>query len=296
MHIGGERGDRIKVRVVSTTFVVVTLGVFKPFGLGQWEWKAGLHLLAIWVMGIGGCMLTDALLKYLFKMPSSTEKGVGYILRRNLCFQLVNTLLVSTALCFYRHFFLSSVVEGNRLSWDNFFETLLIIAFCSFVIGLYWRFRFRSQYLVAELEETKRLNEAIKYTNTQTLTQSNNQAVKQSNNQTITLSGSTSESITLSITDLLYIESVGNYVKVYYLCKGEVRSDMLRATSKQMEETMRDYPTVVRCHRAFLVNLAQVEKISSQSGTMQLVMQHTQDSLPVSRANTARVKSAFNIL
>ena len=71
---------------------------------------------------------------------------------------------------------------------------------------------------------------------------------------------------------------------------------MLRATSKQMEETLKDYPTVVRCHRAFLVNLAQVEKISSQSGTMQLVMQHTQDILPVSRTNTAKVKSAFNNL
>ena len=296
MHIGSERRDTIKVRVVSTTFVVVALAVFKPFGLAQWQWMAYLHLLAIWVLGIGVCILTDALLKYLFKMPSSIEKGVGYIFRRNLCFQLFNTLLISMVLCFYRHFFLSNLVEGNRLSWDNFFETLLIIAFCSFVIGLYWRFKFRSQYLAAELEETKRLNEAIKYTNTQTLTQSNNQTVKQSNNQTITLSGSTSESITLSITDLLYIESVGNYVKVYHLCNNEVCGDMLRATSKQMEETLKDYPTVVRCHRAFLVNLAQVEKISSQSGTMQLVMQHTQDILPVSRTNTAKVKSAFNNL
>ena len=296
MHIGSERRDTIKVRVVSTTFVVVALAVFKPFGLAQWQWMAYLHLLAIWVLGIVGCILTDALLKYLFKMPSSIEKGVGYIFRRNLCFQLINTLLISMVLCFYRHFFLSNLVEGNRLSWGNFFETLLIIAFCSFVIGLYWRFKFRSQYLAAELEETKRLNEAIKYTNTQTLTQSNNQTVKQSNNQAITLSGSTSESITLSITDLLYIESVGNYVKVYHLCNGDVRSDMLRATSKQMEETLKDYPTVVRCHRAFLVNLAQVEKISSQSGTMQLVMQHTQDILPVSRTNTAKVKSAFNNL
>lgn len=296
MHIGSERRDTIKVRVVSTTFVVVALAVFKPFGLAQWQWMAYLHLLAIWVLGIVGCILTDALLKYLFKMPSSTEKGVEYIFRRNLCFQLINTLLISLVLCFYRHFFLSNLVESNRLSWDNFFETLLIIAFCSFVIGLYWRFKFHSQYLAAELEETKRLNEAIKYTNSQTLTQSNNQTVKQSNNQAITLSGSTSESITLSITDLLYIESVGNYVKVYHLCNGDVRSDMLRATSKQMEETLMDYPTVVRCHRAFLVNLAQVEKIASQSGTIQLVMQHTHDNLPVSRTNTAKVKSAFNNL
>lgn len=298
MHIGSERRDTIKVRVVSTTFVVVALVVFKPFGLAQWQWMAYLHLLAIWVLGIVGCILTDALLKYLFKMPSSTEKGVEYIFRRNLCFQLINTLLISLVLCFYRHFFLSSRVESDLLSWGNFFETLAIIAFCSFVIGFYWRFRFHSKYLAAELEETKMLNERLKCLNAPTpesmdADASDTQSAKASCNQTITLNGSTSDRLTLDIRDLLYIESVGNYVKVYHLRDGKVCSDMLRATSKQMEETLKNSPGVVRCHRAFLVNLAQVEKIVSNSGAMQLIIKHTHDTLPVSRTHMSHVKAAF---
>ena len=39
---------------------------------------------------------------------------------------------------------------------------------------------------------------------------------------------------------------------------------------KQMEETLKDYPMIVRCHRAFLVNLGQVERIVSRSNMSQV--------------------------
>ena len=59
---------------------------------------------------------------------------------------------------------------------------------------------------------------------------------------------------------------------------------------KQMEETLQSYPMIVRCHRAFMVNLAQVEQISSISRAMQLVMRHSPDSIPVSRSNVNKLK------
>lgn len=285
MRISRDKRDSLTVRVISAAFVALALAIFKPFGLDAMQWQAYLHLLVIWVIGVGVCIVTDSILTFLFKMPSTTQKGVSYIIHRNLRFQLINTPLIALAICLYRHFVLSDSVEGNLLSWGNYLETLIIIAFCSFVIGLYWRFRFRSLYLAAELEEVRQLNEQLS-------------KVKEEGSEVeggaVTLAGTTSESITLSVDDLLYIESVGNYVKVCYLDAGRMPAlQMLRATSKQMEETLKEYPMVVRCHRAFLVNLQQVEKIVSQSGTMQLKMRHTGDILPVSRSNTAQVKAAF---
>jgi len=47
---------------------------------------------------------------------------------------------------------------------------------------------------------------------------------------------------------------------------------------------------IVRCHRAFMVNLAQVEQISSNSRAMQLVMCHSHDAIPVSRSNVNKLK------
>lgn len=276
------------VRLVSVGFSVLALAVFKPFGLGAWQRQAYFHLLAIGVLGMGICMLTECILKYVVRMPRSTSLGVSYIIRRNMWFQLINTPLVSLMICLYRHFLLSDRLVGNRLSWGNYFETLVIIAFCSFAIGLYWRFRFRSRYLSAELDEARLLNEQLQKRQTVAGSEQPSSKVK--------LTGTTSETVALPISDLLYIESVGNYVKIYWLCDDKVRADMIRATSRQMEDELRDYPMIVRCHRAFLVNLTQVEQVVSKSGSMQLFIKHSHDTLPVSRSNMSHVKDVLVML
>ncbi|MBQ9357177.1 MAG: LytTR family transcriptional regulator DNA-binding domain-containing protein [Prevotella sp.] len=298
-------------RIISVTFVVLALAVFKPFGLDAWQWHGYVHLAAIGAMGFSVCMLTDIILKHVVKMPRAYDKGAEYIIRRNLWFQLINTPTVAFAICLYRHFVLSRRVEGNMLSLVNYVETLVIIAFCSFAIGLYWRFKFRSRYLAAELEETRLLNEQLKAMASRTNPSKvsdvevpdstsdepiGNQSSTTCAGDTLTLTGTTNESVTLQLSDLLYIEAVGNYLKVCHLSDGRIRTDMLRTTLKQMEETLSPYPSIVRCHRAFLVNLGQVEQITAKSGTMQLLMKHCNDTIPVSRSNMAGVKESIRNL
>lgn len=334
--------ESLRVRLVSVTFVVVALAIFKPFGLETWKWEASVHLLAIWLLGFSVCLTTEMLLTYVLRIPRPDGHDVSAIIHRNLWFQLINTPLVALVICLYRHFVMSSQIDGssvqgkalldkNILSWNNYIETLLCIAFCSFAIGLYWRFKYRSAYLSAELEETRQLNEKLKSlaqsqktlsspspqpsqpntlsagrdedatavnsdtTKTDDASPSQEAAKPDATEpaKTVTLSGTTSETITLQIADLLYIETVGNYVKVYHLRDGHIRTDMLRATSKQMEDDLHAYSMIVRCHRAFLVNLQQVEQIVSKSGSMQLAIRHCHDAIPVSRSNMAQVKEAI---
>ena len=287
--------ETISIRFVSCAFIVLALAVFKPFGLEVWQWQAYVHLLAIFALGLLSCFLTEVILRYVVRMPRSYDRGVSYIISRNLRFQCINTPLVSLLICLYRHLAMSSLVEGNKLSLSNYLETLVIIAFLSFAVGLYWRFKFRSRYLSAELEETKLLNEQLKK-----LQISNAGVPRQTEDDTsagdtvqdskITLEGNTNEHVTLEISDLLYIEAVGNYVKVCQLHGNEVHTNMLRATMKQMEDSLQAYPMIVRCHRAFMVNLSQVEQISSNSRAMQLVMRHSHDAIPVSRSNVNKLK------
>ena len=290
------RKETITTRIISTTFIVVALAVFKPFGLDAWQWQAYIHLVALGVIGVFICMITDIILKYIVKMPRSFKKGAEYIIRRNLWFQFINTPLVALGICLYRHFVLSDRVESNQFSLVNFLETLVIIAFCSFAIGLYWRFKFRSKYLAMELEETRQLNEELKKIQSEKPSESPLQQAPESTvcqSQELTLAGTTNESLRLQVSHLLFIEAVGNYVKVSHLCDNQVHTDMLRATMKQMEETLQGYPMIVRCHRAFLVNLGQVEQIISHSGSTQLLIKHCHESLPVSRSNMAQVKAAI---
>ena len=300
-----------QTRIISVCFTILALAVFKPFGLDAWHWEAYAHLLLIGLLGALVCVITELILKWVVRMPRRFEVGVDYIIRRNLWFQLINTLLVTVMICFYRHFLLSDRVEGNRLSWSNFFETLIIIAFCSFAIGLYWRFKFRSRYLAAELEETRLLNEHLQLLQQDALQQvedvpatgtneKESSSQKSSPNAQLSssfiLKGTTNDTVTIRFGDLLYVEAVGNYVKVYQWRDEQIKTDMIRATMKQVEGDLMAFPSAVRCHRAFLVNLQQVEQIVSRSGAMHLLIRHSHDSIPVSRSNVAQVKEAITSL
>ena len=140
-----------------------------------------------------------------------------------------------------------------------------------------------------QLQRLQQEKSVVKLQEKTILTSENAQPVS-----TIQLSGTTSEVVTLHVPNLLYVESVGNYVKVLQIHEGKVVSDMLRVTSKQVEKMLIDYSMVVRCHRAFLVNLWQVEKVISKVGSMQLLIKHCNDSIPVSRSNISSVKQALS--
>ena len=217
---------------------------------------------------------------------------------------IVTGFFVVLAACFT--FWLPSfIMTGKRQTLDE------ALAWQSaFAIGIYWRFKFRSRYLKSELEETRQFNEQLqklhqmaeqRAKNVETSLAADAAVVSDEAQQSsapsqpadeITLSGSTSESVTLSIQNLLYVEAVGNYVKVFQWHDGRQQVDMLRTTSKQVEETLAAYPMIVRCHRAFIVNLCQVDEIISKGGAMQLVIKHCNDALPVSRSNMAGIKEA----
>lgn len=276
-------------RLTSVGFFVLALGVFQALGFNAHIWESYLHLLAIWVLGVGVCYVTEGLVRFVFSMPPSLDKGVNFIIRRNLVFQIINTPLEAMMVCGYRHFILGHRDPSFLFSWGNFFQCLAIFAFCSFAIGMYWRFKYRSRFLAAELEETRLLNERLIKARTEKKQDSGASGK-------ITLTGSTSESVSFRISDFLYAESIGNYVKVYFLPSDRVDSSTLRATMNQVEDALKDYSGVVRCHRAFLVNLRQVDRLVSKSGVIQLVIKNCPEPIPVSRSHASAVKESINTI
>ena len=300
--------ETLRVRTISISFTLITLAVFKKCGLDLTDLTCYGHMVLILLLSLMTSQVADLTLKYLLRLPPSFDQGVSYILRRNLIFQLINTPLVALMLTFYFHYLLGDRIEDNSISWHNYLETLAIISFCAVLLGFYWRIHFRSRFLKMELRETRQMNEDLKRLQQEAIRRAE-QAETTLSQQTvpeavaptstpapshIVLTGTTNETVSLSVADLLYVEAVGNYVKVYHLrADGTVRSDMLRATSRQIETDLTAYPTIVRCHRAFLVNLQQVEQIVSQSGAMQLNIKHCQESIPVSRSNISQIKEAL---
>ena len=108
--------ETISIRFSSTAFMILAIAIFKPFGLEVGQWQSYLHLLSLFVLGLSSCFITEVILRYIVHMPRSYERGINYIISRNLRFQLINTPLVALLICLYRHFVMSSLVESNLLS------------------------------------------------------------------------------------------------------------------------------------------------------------------------------------
>ena len=105
--------ETISIRFISTAFIILAIAIFKPFGLDAERWQTFLHLLGLFVLGLFSCFITEVILRHIVRMPRSYDRGINYIISRNLRFQFINTLLVALLICLYRHFVMSSLVESN---------------------------------------------------------------------------------------------------------------------------------------------------------------------------------------
>lgn len=278
--------ETLITRCTSAAFATLALAVFKPLEIKTLGASVYLHLFVIWILGVATCYVTEGILRYGLRIPSSLEKGVGYIIRRNLAFQLINTPLVALYICVYLHFVLLGHTDYDPLTFSGYIRTLIMLAFCSFAIGLYWRFKFRARFLEMELEEVRSMNDSL----VKTQEEARKAEEKSSLKEEIILSGSTSEAVRIKISDLLYIEAVGNYIKVYQMGQD---CALIRSTLSQAEEVFKDYPMITRCHRAFLVNLIQVERIEVKPGGMTLKIKQVNDYIPVSRSHVTGIKSSL---
>jgi len=114
-----------------------------------------------------------------------------------------------------------------------------------------------------------------------------------SDQKMITLySNSTKDSLTVFPQELLYIESVSNYVHIHYFLNEKILQKSFLATLSKIEETLKDYYFLVRCHRAFIVNLNRIEKITGSK----IRLEYSTTEIPISRNYKAKVKNRINAI
>jgi hypothetical protein len=93
------------------------------------------------------------------------------------------------------------------------------------------------------------------------------------------------DSIHLPVTDFLYAEAADNYVKVFY----QGGQKIIRSSLKRLEDEMRAYEQVFRCHRTYLVNLDKVVHISGNAQGYKLHLEGIEPLIPVSRSLNGEV-------
>jgi hypothetical protein len=105
------------------------------------------------------------------------------------------------------------------------------------------------------------------------------------------------KSLKVALDKFYYITSSQNYVEVFYQNgSAEIKRIVLRTSLKAIEAEMIEAAQLplIRCHKAFIVNLEKVVDFRGSSHSGQFILDKIDAPIPVSRQRYEEVKSLFN--
>lgn len=276
--------QRWKSVVIPPVIIFLILYILQPFGISRIEgdkcWVAlGSALIA-------ACALTIStyLLPALFP---SYYKEKNWTLGKYMLNLFLLLLLISVGVWAYM-----SWLTGRWLDGRLFFLALtwvMVLAPFPTIFFLMWN---RNLLLTRNLREATEMNFYLAEKISQEDTEASPEK-EEISSELLTFSGGTKEVLEVQAADFLYAEAEGNYIKVHYrpVQGGRVVQKMLRATMKQAEEAIAACPFVIRCHRAYLVNMQWVVKVDGNSQGYRLRLEECEEEIPVSRAFAKEVKA-----
>lgn len=115
------------------------------------------------------------------------------------------------------------------------------------------------------------------------------------NTNSITLFSDTSETLTFSLPDLLFIEADDNYSTVIWKNGHGIEKKLLRVNLKNIESQLNN-SFALRCHRSYIVNVHAISNISGNTNGYKLQIRDSDYSIPVSRPKGKEVMEKISQL
>lgn len=289
-----------KIKKISIwDYILLSLGFFvfftlmRPYGL---ENSVSDNLWALQSLGCSvlifvGAMIAEIIVSYLFRLPCDYSKEWSYQIRRKVIFYLIMITLISALIGTYftmiewgcKHWYYYWIdYDGNfSLKWyfNSFVQNLVYALF----VSIYWLFMTNSRKKEYKIQELLSLNDAIDRTET----------VEDGQPCIVEINGESKETLSVDPSDILYIESVANYLSVWYFLDGDLKQKRIRNTLKNVEELLADYTFLLHCHRAFLVNIRFITHVDGNSAGCQLHLFSIDRTIPVSKANIEALRQAL---
>ena len=79
-------------------------------------------------------------------------------------------------------------------------------------------------------------------------------------NKLVITSDNKQQKIETPVSNLICIESEGNYVNTWFLEEGKIVRLLIRNTIKNVETQILEAGNLFKCHRAYIINLSQCRK------------------------------------
>jgi DNA-binding LytR/AlgR family response regulator len=249
--------------------VFLILVLFKPFGFGaaagdQFVLHAFYYGLVTFLLSSANAVFFPILFpKFFNEMKWTVGRELLMMLWQILCITFGNLLLT--------HY-----LYGMPLSWHSLLNYLFItlaVGIFPITLVIMWK----QQALLKKYSSVARiLDEGLKL---------ELPAVPETGLNFIHFVGDNKEEqLSVLPGDLRYIVSADNYVRIYYLNKGQLHGRVFRTTLKKLEEFVRGYPQLFRCHRSYIVNLVCVQHVSGNAQGFKLHLVEIDEPIPVSRS------------
>ena len=113
-------------------------------------------------------------------------------------------------------------------------------------------------------------------------------------NKLLITSENMKQKIEMPASNLICIESEGNYVNTWFIEEGKIISTLVRNTIRNIESQIGKADSLFKCHRAYIVNLSHIEKVKGNSQGYQLVVKYLEKEIPVSRNYSKSFREAFS--
>jgi hypothetical protein len=227
------------------------------------------HLITTILIGLG-CFFPLMLANWLVPklLPSIYDEE-----RWTIGKHILQTLVVMFCITCFNQLALS-LVNLLRPSFWVMYAYVTMIGFFPITLGL----------LVAERRRLKR-NMAHAQTANQQLDKLHQPQPVTEMPEVVSLSSENGkEQLNLLPNQLIYIESMGNYVEVHWLNMMFPQKTVLRNTLKDLEAALQQHPQFLRCHRAFIINLKAVSRTEGNARGYQLTISGSEREIPVSRS------------
>jgi DNA-binding LytR/AlgR family response regulator len=283
----------IRMAALIGLFVAVFLFVFQPFGLRESP-GGTTKLLAIAGYGLVsfGCISISAIT--LSKLFPGWFKNENWTVGKEMQITLFHFLLIGFFNTLYTFLIFR---QPFSLSFLLYFE-LITLAVGIIPVSLIVLFRY-TRLLQTNLVLAQEMNSELKPSSLETtspvpnLHSSEIPETQPDKNFTFS-SESGAEQIILSQQDFLFATAADNYVELHYIENGGAKKSLIRSSLSRVEEIVKTVPQLVRCHRAYLVNLAQVRNFSGNAQGLKLELNGTNELIPVSRKMVPEIKGLLH--
>lgn len=280
----------IQSAIKDSLVISVILAIYHPFHLNGETRLIFLSFIGILLINF----VISTLTSYGVHKAMGKDKILSYETEtKKLILQyMIDIPLLAVAIGFY----VSWLMRGNLLAiWyqgDHYFLWPLAslipgVAIVYFPLYLWNRTQLKKRYMKAEIEELQKLNALLEteqkgFQSQQTI---ENEIEK------ITINGEGRDSLVVAPHEIMYVESVGNYLSIVYFNDSELCQKRLRSPLKEVEKTLGSFPFIVRIHRAFLVNIDYITQVAGNSAGYKISMFSTGRTLPVSKANVVSFRN-----